>query len=248
MMIGSTPVAPAVPSMQLTLLESDRSPFRSAEWAALSVVAHLAVIWGMVSASGPGLILPSAERDARLLFLLPPDRVPGSDRQADLPRVGKLGAGLGEGEAPGSGEGLRLQAAVATHARRQGTHSGPKEDLPVSPTPFVPDSVYSVLQVDQMVERYESSAAPVYPTELMRRGTEGQVEATYVVDTTGRVDTATFQVLRSDDSLFTESVRTALADTRFRPAKRGGRAVRQLVAQRFRFKITPPAKAAEGSS
>jgi len=101
----------------------------------------------------------------------------------------------------------------------------------------VPDSVYSVLQVDQMVERFESSAAPVYPAELMRRGVQGQVDATYVVDTTGRVDPSTFQVLASADSLFTESVRTALAETRFRPARRGGKAVRQLVAQRFSFKI-----------
>jgi hypothetical protein len=69
-----------------------------------------------------------------------------------------------------------------------------------------------------------------------------------VVDTTGRVDTSTFQVLASADSLFTASVRTALADTRFRPAKRSGKAVRQLVAQRFRFMIAPAAKPVDGSS
>jgi TonB family protein len=85
----------------------------------------------------------------------------------------------------------------------------------------------------------------VYPPELMRRGVEGQVDATYVVDTTGRVDTSTFQVLASGDSLFTQSVRTALADTRFRPAKRAGKAVRQLVAQRFRFKIANASKPLE---
>jgi hypothetical protein len=67
------------------------------------------------------------------------------------------------------------------------------------------------------------------------------VDATYVVDTTGRVDTATVQVLQSDDSLFTESVRTALNQMRFRPAKRAGVPVRQLVGQRFRFRIAQPA-------
>ena len=40
-----------------------------------------------------------------------------------------------------------------------------------------------------------------------------------------------------DHPRFTESVRTALADARFRPAKRGGHTVRQLVQQRFRFKL-----------
>ena len=246
MMFGTNRVAQAVPTMQLTLLESDRSFLRSAECAALSIVAHLGLIWVVVSANTGGFVLPTTEREVRLMLLLPPDRVPASEREADIPHAGKLGAGFGEGQVPDPGEGMRLQAA-ATHARRKGTRSGPREDLPVSPTPFVPDSVYSVLQVDQMVERFESSAAPVYPPELMQRGTEGQVDATYVVDTTGRVDVSTFQVLQSDDSLFTESVRTALADTRFRPAKRAGKAVRQLVAQRFRFKIAPAARAADGS-
>ena len=90
-----------------------------------------------------------------------------------------------------------------------------------------------------MVERYEGSAAPVYPPELSARGTEGQVQAAYVVDTTGRVDTTTIQVMQSDDPRFTESVRVALSETRFRPAKRAGKAVRQLVQQRFRFKLAP---------
>jgi TonB family protein len=97
--------------------------------------------------------------------------------------------------------------------------------------------VYGALEVDQMAERFESSAAPVYPPELSARGTEGQVEATYVVDITGQVDTTTVQVMRSDHPRFTESVRDALADAKFRPAKRAGKAVRQLVAQRFRFKV-----------
>jgi TonB family protein len=99
-----------------------------------------------------------------------------------------------------------------------------------------------------MVERYESSAAPVYPPELSARGTEGQVEATYVVDTTGRVDTTTIRVTQSDDPRFTESVRVALGETRFRPAKRAGKAVRQLVQQRFRFKLAQPSGSADPPS
>ena len=88
-----------------------------------------------------------------------------------------------------------------------------------------------------MVERYEGSAAPVYPPDLIATGTEGQVQATYVVDTVGRVDTTTIQVLQSDDPRFTESVRTALGGMRFRPAKRGGKAVRQLVTQNVLFSL-----------
>ena len=235
------PVAPVVLGMQLTLIESDRSFLRSAECAALSIVAHGALVWAILASPGNQFVLPTTARDARLMFLLPPDRVPASERTVELPRPGMAGSGYDEGHALEPGEGFRVQPAVS-HARNKGERSGTRQDLPIKPTTFVPDSVYSVLQVDQMVERFESSAAPVYPPELMRRGVEGQVDATYVVDTTGRVDTSTFQVLASADSLFTASVRTALADTRFRPATRAGKAVRQLVAQRFRFKLANEAK------
>jgi len=59
------------------------------------------------------------------------------------------------------------------------------------------------------------------------------------VDTIGRVDTTTIQVIQSDDPRFSESVRTALGEMQFRPATRGGRPVRQLVEQRFNFRIAP---------
>jgi hypothetical protein len=58
------------------------------------------------------------------------------------------------------------------------------------------------------------------------------------------VDPTTIRVMQSDDPRFTESVRTALAETRFRPAKRAGKAVRQLVQQRFRFKVAPTSRGA----
>ena len=180
--------------MQLTLLESDRSFLRSAECAALSIVAHLGIVWASMAATGGGFH-PSRHRAGRPPHVPAPARPdPRRRAQAELPRLGKLGSGSRRPAAAGPGEGMRIQAA-APHARRKGARSGTRKDLPVAPTPFVPDSVYSALQVDQMVERFESSAAPVYPPELIQRGVEGQVDATYVVDTRRAVDTATFQVL-----------------------------------------------------
>ena len=222
--------------MQLTLLESDRSFLRSAECAALSIVAHLALIWVVLAAGQGGFRLPVTERDARVFFLLPPDRVPASERQTEVPRVGKLGSGLGEGQAPAPGEGFRIQAATR-RARHTGEQSGPRSDLPTNPTPFVPDSVYSVLQVDQMVERFESSAVPVYPPELVRLGTEGQVEATYVVDTTGHAEPNSFKVMKSTHPAFAEPAKEAIIKGVFKPAKFKGQPVRQLVQQRISFKV-----------
>ena len=92
---------------------------------------------------------------------------------------------------------------------------------------------------------YETSSAPIYPPDLLAIGAEGQVDAIYVVDTVGVVDTTTIQVEHSDDPRFTESVRDALGLMRFHPARRDGRKVRQMVQQRFRFRIVPPSQMAK---
>jgi TonB family protein len=143
---------------------------------------------------------------------------------------------------------MRIQAR-SYGARTWGERSAARGELPFGPVSrLVPDTVFSVLEVDRMVERFEGSAAPVYPRDLLALGTEGLVRATYVVDTTGRVDTTTIQVMISDDPRFTESVRTALGQMLFRPAKRAGRSVRQLVEQQFRFRIAPPSGSPPQSS
>jgi TonB family protein len=193
--------------------------------------------------------LPEDEREARVFFLLPPDRVDAPMRQTEIIQLGKLGTGLEDGgpiAPPGAGFSVRGPARTPREVGR--TPSGPKGEVPFGPAPFLSDTAFSVLEVDEIVERYDGSAAPIYPHDLIATGTEGQVDAAYVVDTTGRVDTTTIQVLASNDPRFTESVRTALGGMRFRPAKRAGKAVRQLVQQRFRFKILPPSQSASQAS
>ena len=227
--------------MQLTLLESDRSFFRTAEYATVSVVAHLGLVWVVAATSVGAFHLPTDEREARVLFLLPPDPVAATERQAEIFLPGRPGSGLDQaGQLPAEGEGLRLQS-TANRARHRGGRSGArKDDQPFGPAPSLAEIAYSALQVDEIVERYPSSAVPAYPPELSAQGKEGKVDATYVVDTAGRVDTTTIQVLQSDHPRFTESVRTALGEALFRPAKRAGQPVRQLVQQRFNFKLSQP--------
>lgn len=234
--------------MRLTLLESDRSFFRSAECAVVSIVAHVGVVWLAVGATQGGGQLPADERDARVFFLLPPDRVDAPMRQTEVIQWGKIGSDLEDGgrlAPPGDGFSVRGPARAT---RKPGQQGGPPGQVPFGPAPLLSDTAFSVLEVDEMVERYDGSAAPIYPQDLIATGTEGQVQAIYVVDTTGHVDTTTIEVVLSDDPRFTESVRTALGGMRFRPAKRGGKVVRQLVQQRFRFKIAPPSQTANQAS
>jgi TonB family protein len=232
--------------MRPTLLESDRGFLQPAECAVVSILAHAGLVWLALGATEGGPQFPTDEREARVFFLLPPDRVDARLRQTDIIQLGRIGGDLEDGKhltRAAEGRSLRVPAYGA---RNRGERSGARSELPFGPgTPFVPDTVFSVLEVDEMVERYAGSAAPVYPRDLLALGAEGLVQALYVVDTTGRVDTSTIQVTLSDDPRFTESVLTALGQMRFRPAKRAGKTVRQLVQQQFRFQITPASQTAE---
>jgi TonB family protein len=230
--------------MHTTLLESNRSFFQAAECTCASILAHAALVYLAVGLTYGGTRMPSDEREARVFFLLPPDRVDVRPRQNEIIQWGKPGGDLEDGQdLTRADEGMRIEAQ-AFGARHRGKRSGARGELPFGPPPaFVPDTAFSVLEVDEMVERYDGSAAPVYPRDLLAVGTEGAVRTSYVVDTTGRVDTTTIRMMRSDDPRFSASVREALCHTRFRPARRRGNLVRQLVEQEFRFRIAPAVQA-----
>ena len=227
--------------MRPTLLESGRNFFQSTECALGSFLAHAVVVWCAVGLTSEGPQLPADEREARVFFLLPPDRVDVRTRQFEILQWGQLGGDLNDGRHLLTPDGGWLSLEPAHGSRGRRNRSGARGQVPMGPpSPFLPDTAFSVLEVDEIVERYQTSAAPIYPRELMAIGVQGEVRATYVVDTTGGVDTTTIQVLQSDDPRFTASVRDALGLMKFRPAKRAGKTVRQLVEQKFRFKILPP--------
>jgi protein TonB len=95
---------------------------------------------------------------------------------------------------------------------------------------------YSENQVEKIVE-VTRQASPRYPDALRSVGVQGTVQVTFVVGTNGRVEPGTIKVSSTPHRLFSEAVRSALLDMRFRPAEVGGRPVRQLVSQSFQFKL-----------
>ena len=223
--------------MHLTLLESDRSFLRSAECASLSILAHAGLVWLALGVTDGGRLLPIDEREAKAFFLLPPDRVQAPLGQLEVIGWDAVGGALDGGtQLTGSGDGVLARAAGSGTAR-PGARSYARGDLPFGPPARLFDTTFTVFEVDATVERYEGTAAPAYPSDLAEAGVEGLVRASYVVDATGRVDITTIRIMSSDHPRFSTSVRTALGEMRFRPAKRRGKVVRQLVEQRFRFQI-----------
>ena len=88
----------------------------------------------------------------------------------------------------------------------------------------------------QRVKRLRSPG-PVYPKALCRLGIEGSLKACFVVDTTGRVDMATFETIQSTDPAFTKAVRTALIRDWFIPVSIEGHKYRQEVSETYQFTL-----------
>ena len=100
-----------------------------------------------------------------------------------------------------------------------------------------PDNALFEHEVEKPVSQAPNSAVPVYPDILRQAGVEGTAIVSFVVDTTGRVDLATFRVVHKTHDLFVTAVRNALPRMRFIPAETSRGKVRQFVQQPFSFSI-----------
>jgi TonB family protein len=199
--------------------------------AVVSAVVHVLLIAAAVAGTADaGTRERPLPANSIVRFLAPPDREAGQAPQRemiryvsiDVPTVGAVAIATGipdkiEPDKPESGADQR--------------------DAPALPELHGEDSVYSRLDVDSAAERYEWSAAPLYPPAMLQQSISGFVRAEFVVAQNGYADTASLHIVESTNPDFTKAVLDALPFMRFKPAKYGGRAVSQLVLQEFRFEI-----------
>lgn len=102
----------------------------------------------------------------------------------------------------------------------------------------VSDQTYFEFQVEKPAAQASSSAQPSYPETLRSAGIEGEVDAQFVVDTSGRGEPGSLKITKSTNELFTAAVKSAFPRMRFYAAEIGGHKVKQLVQQPFTFTIT----------
>ncbi|HYD52466.1 MAG TPA: energy transducer TonB [Gemmatimonadaceae bacterium] len=207
--------------------------------AGLSLAAHALVVLASVVATRDA---PERVREQLVEMIaryhVPEDRV--AAQQGRQERISWVQLGVGTGTGPL----VDLPTGQSTGGRDGGFELGLElgnDEITLGrlPTVLGADSAYTVVEVDSTVQRDPFSAAPAYPPELLAKGVQGVAMVRYVVDTTGRADMRTFQVLSSTHELFSLAVREALPQMRFTPAKIGQHAVRQLVEQPFQFRIQP---------
>jgi protein TonB len=92
--------------------------------------------------------------------------------------------------------------------------------------------------VNELLMHMITPAKPRYPEPLRQAGIDGQVLVRFVVDTLGRIDPASVQILSSTHDQFTRAVRDALSGFRFRPAESNGKRISALAEMPFEFKVT----------
>lgn len=114
----------------------------------------------------------------------------------------------------------------------------PEPAPPASADPASPGAIpLDAGAVERPVRLIGAQGAPRYPEALRVMGIEGRVVARFVVDTLGRVEGASVELIEASHVLFADAVRAALARARYVPAEAGGQHVRQLVVQPFQFSL-----------
>lgn len=222
--------------LRLTLIESTRRTTLHAVGAELVGVGVYAVILAVAVVGGRALnrIDALAPADQAVTFLAP-------RRQSSPPPAQEVIQFIGLG-------GVSAVSIPVVTSADNGLMPVPRgipgdvaaESLPVPEATVSSDKAYSEVEVDSTVKLDPSAEGPQYPPSLLEAGVQGVVYARFVVDTVGRVDTASMVVLDKPHPEFVSAVRTALARMTYHPAFLRGRAVAQLVEQPFVFRITPP--------
>ena len=104
-------------------------------------------------------------------------------------------------------------------------------------TPIEPGAVLTETQVEVPVTVDARSPLPRYPQLMRDSGVEGMARVRFVVDTLGRAELSTVQVVESTHPAFALAVQAALPHMRFTPARLGDHRVRQLVEFPLQFRL-----------
>lgn len=229
--------------MLLRLIESRPQVTRNQFGAAASATIHLLLI-SVAAFMTTASATPEAKRERmeRIHFARPQSKVHAHAEQATPPSTVKAS------RAPGP---PHLNLAIATEipdvnielaAARpsdftEGVKGGGSTEAASNELRSGPREAYDILEVDTPAAALAGANVPVYPPSLRAAGIEGRVVAQFVVDARGRAARESIRILSSSNDLFAESVRKAIEQARFAPARLGSKPVSQMVQQLFVFKL-----------
>lgn len=231
------------------LIESKRKKQRSVGGATMSFILHLALGVAAVYVTAKTAVAEDEEVVEMIEFVetpetpeTPPEEPPPPpppDQVAAPPQPKGFQVLTAPIDIPDVIPEVDLTAKVTDELdfSGKGVAGGIAAGIEGAPAPVVTDQPYFEFQVEKSAERMPNSPAPEYPQMLRSAGIAGRVVAQFVVDTNGRVEMGTVDIIESDHEQFTQSLRRALPRMRFYAAEIGGRKVKQHVQQPFIFAI-----------
>ena len=224
--------------LNLQLFASDRKPDARGftRGGLVSLVIHSAVIGGAIFATISARQTTSTTRiDTALVFLQP------EETQRETPPPPEL-------QVPLKGfQTVTVPAIIPTAIPPVNLqeHFDPKDFSGVgveggTATGATPSAnqVYSTGEVDQLPAVV--SGPPLdrdYPPILRQAGITGRVVLEAVIDTTGRAEPTSIQVVQTVNAGFNDAAKRWMAKALFRPARRNGQAVRVLVTQALDYSL-----------
>lgn len=148
--------------------------------------------------------------------------IPDADETAAAVRAEDFG---GRGAAGGTAGGVPAPPVPRT-AASEGSGSGVSgSGGNATYTANLVDEPVQLINRDEVVQILTRR----FPRALRDAGVEGRVVVQFVVDRNGRVEPGSIRITSTSHQQFTGPTREAVADFRFRPAKRQGQSVRQVV-------------------
>jgi RNA polymerase sigma factor (sigma-70 family) len=128
---------------------------------------------------------------------------------------------------------LREEAVAVQNRLQANANAAAKSSVGFRSAP-VSGEIYNVGQLDQK-PRLNIPVTPVYPVEMAKAGTAGNVVVEFLIDATGKVSDT--HVLQSSDREFEASALAAVNRWQFDPGRKGGQKVNTKVSQVIEYKL-----------
>jgi len=234
--------------MMGVLLESRARRQRRAGGMALSVVTHLAIVGAATAATVHGKSAPKPDKPVVVHIVPPPAPAPVERSRTSAPRSASPSAPnividripiptnipttLPPIDLMHTLPSDPMAIAIGGPPAEAG---GPRSIVDGGGSGDAPDG--NEWRGNELLMRIVTSGTPRYPEDLRRSGIDGRVLLRFTIDTTGRIDLSSVQVVQSTHDLFTRAVRDALGKFRFRPAEVGSRKIAALAEMPFEFRI-----------
>ncbi len=232
------------------LLESRARRQRRKGGMALSVIVHLAIISAAVAGTAAGRSAPTREPVVFVPLPAPAPKAPEPKQVRavrDLPRQmtdhplpdiviahidppNRIPVGI---------EPITMTGAIAADSIVIGGGPGAKTGgLGRSLIDGEGSGTTSEWRGNDAYMNLIKTATPRYPEALRQAGLDGRVLIRFTVDTLGRIEPSSVQVVSETHPLFSRAVRDVVSQFRFRAAESNGKKVPALAEMPFEFSIT----------